>query len=216
MSADKLVDSTQLDSDLTSVADAIRAKSGGSSQLAFPAGFVSEIQAIPSGQIMYYTSRYMPYVKDFYLPALYQGLSFGWYQNATYMESLACDDDRTIGGGNSTRINNYFKDCTSLKTVKFPHLQGIASGYTGDLFAGCTSLETVVFGSIGHPLSSLKPTSSNDKIFNGLTQSTLTITVFVNASTLADVPAEVKTYAPWGATNATIIYKSSVDGSVLT
>lgn len=37
------------DSDLTSVANAIRAKSGGSSQLAFPAGFVSEIQAIPSG-----------------------------------------------------------------------------------------------------------------------------------------------------------------------
>ena len=49
MALDKLVDSTQLDSDLTSVADAIRAKSGGSSQLAFPAGFVSEIQAIPSG-----------------------------------------------------------------------------------------------------------------------------------------------------------------------
>lgn len=35
--------------DLTSVANAIRAKSGGNSQLAFPAGFVSEIQAIPSG-----------------------------------------------------------------------------------------------------------------------------------------------------------------------
>lgn len=49
MALDKLVDSTQLDSDLTSVANAIRAKSGGSSQLAFPAGFVSEIQAIPSG-----------------------------------------------------------------------------------------------------------------------------------------------------------------------
>ena len=49
MSADKLVDSTQLDNDLTSVANAIRAKSGGSGQLAFPAGFVSEIQAIPSG-----------------------------------------------------------------------------------------------------------------------------------------------------------------------
>lgn len=49
MAVDKLVDSTQLDSGLTSVANAIRAKSGGSSQLAFPAGFVSEIQAIPSG-----------------------------------------------------------------------------------------------------------------------------------------------------------------------
>lgn len=35
--------------DLTSVANAIRAKSGGSSQLAFPGGFVSEIGNIPSG-----------------------------------------------------------------------------------------------------------------------------------------------------------------------
>ena len=31
---------------LTSIADAIRAKSGGESQLAFPAGFVSEVQSI--------------------------------------------------------------------------------------------------------------------------------------------------------------------------
>jgi hypothetical protein len=49
MAVDKLVDSSQLDSDLTSVANAIRAKSGGSGQLAFPAGFVSEIQSIVSG-----------------------------------------------------------------------------------------------------------------------------------------------------------------------
>lgn len=49
MSVDKLVDSSQLDADLTSVANAIRAKSGGSSQLAFPAGFVSAVQAIPTG-----------------------------------------------------------------------------------------------------------------------------------------------------------------------
>ena len=49
MSVDKLVDSTELDVALGSVADAIRAKSGGSAQLAFPGGFVSEIQAIPTG-----------------------------------------------------------------------------------------------------------------------------------------------------------------------
>lgn len=49
MALDKLVDSAQLDSDLTSVANAIRAKSGGSGQLAFPSGFVSEIGIIPSG-----------------------------------------------------------------------------------------------------------------------------------------------------------------------
>lgn len=49
MALDKLVDSTQLDSDLTSVANAIRAKGGTSASLAFPADFVSEIGNIPSG-----------------------------------------------------------------------------------------------------------------------------------------------------------------------
>lgn len=49
MAADKLVDSTQLDADLTTVANAIRTKGGTSADLAFPAGFVSAVQAIPSG-----------------------------------------------------------------------------------------------------------------------------------------------------------------------
>lgn len=49
MAVDKLVDSTQLDADLTSVANAIRAKGGTSAQLAFPAGFVSAVEAIPTG-----------------------------------------------------------------------------------------------------------------------------------------------------------------------
>ena len=49
MAVDKLVDSTQLDADLTSVANAIRAKGGTSASLAFPAEFVSAIQAIPTG-----------------------------------------------------------------------------------------------------------------------------------------------------------------------
>lgn len=49
MAVDKLVDSTQLNSDLTSVANAIRTKGGTSAQLAFPSGFVSAIGAIPTG-----------------------------------------------------------------------------------------------------------------------------------------------------------------------
>lgn len=49
MSVDKLVDSTQLDSDLTSVANAIRTKGGTSAPLAFPTGFVSAIGNIPTG-----------------------------------------------------------------------------------------------------------------------------------------------------------------------
>ena len=49
MAVDKLVDSSQLNSDLTSVANAIRTKGGTSASLAFPSGFVSAIQAIPTG-----------------------------------------------------------------------------------------------------------------------------------------------------------------------
>lgn len=49
MALDKLVDSTQLDSDLTSVANAIRTKGGTSAQLAFPAGFVSAIGDLSTG-----------------------------------------------------------------------------------------------------------------------------------------------------------------------
>jgi hypothetical protein len=49
MALDKLVDSSQLDTDLTAVANAIRTKGGTSAQLAFPAGFVSAVDAIPTG-----------------------------------------------------------------------------------------------------------------------------------------------------------------------
>lgn len=49
MALDKLVDSSQLDADLASVANAIRTKGGTSAQLAFPDGFVSAVQAIPTG-----------------------------------------------------------------------------------------------------------------------------------------------------------------------
>lgn len=49
MAVDKLVDSTQLNTDLTAVANAIRTKGGTSASLAFPADFVSAIAAIPTG-----------------------------------------------------------------------------------------------------------------------------------------------------------------------
>lgn len=50
MAVDKLVDSTQLDADLTSVANAIRSRGGTSGNLAFPTGFVNAINGIPSGE----------------------------------------------------------------------------------------------------------------------------------------------------------------------
>lgn len=47
MALDKLVDSTALDANLTSVANAIRTKGGTSGPMAFPTGFVAAVEAIP-------------------------------------------------------------------------------------------------------------------------------------------------------------------------
>lgn len=49
MAIDKAVDSAVLDANLTSIADAIRAKAGTSDKLAFPAGFADAIAAIVTG-----------------------------------------------------------------------------------------------------------------------------------------------------------------------
>ena len=49
MAYDKVVDSAALDTQLTSIADAIRAKTGGSDSLVFPDGFLQAIAAIESG-----------------------------------------------------------------------------------------------------------------------------------------------------------------------
>ena len=52
MALDKVVDSGQLDSDLSDVADAIRAKGGTSAQLAFPAGFVGAIKDLDDAPVL--------------------------------------------------------------------------------------------------------------------------------------------------------------------
>lgn len=61
MAVDKLVDSTQLNSDLTSVANAIRTKGGTSASLAFPADFITAINAISGGGgIQHKTGTFTP------------------------------------------------------------------------------------------------------------------------------------------------------------
>lgn len=49
MSYNKSIDSSAINTDLTTIANAIRAKTGGSTPLVFPSGFVSEINNIPAG-----------------------------------------------------------------------------------------------------------------------------------------------------------------------
>ncbi len=95
MAVDKLVDSTQLDADLTSVANAIRTKGGTSAQLAFPAGFVSAVEAIPTG------GGSSPTINDYVQSGLIhmwdaeQNTSSGHDDSATVWDDLVGDADLT-------------------------------------------------------------------------------------------------------------------------
>ena len=78
MAYDKLVDSAQLNSNLTSVANAIRTKGATSDTLAFPSGFVSAVNALPQ------------MTGDFaYLGKDVQQISGEFYSSVKYLKNTA-------------------------------------------------------------------------------------------------------------------------------
>lgn len=131
MAVDKLVDSTQLDADLTSVANAIRTKGGTSAQLAFPAGFVSAVNAIPTGgggisadDIAGHTisgtiSLSVAEVKAY---------SF----NGQPITGVTAPNVTTLG-------ESSFSYCRALGTVKFPEVTTMSGG-SAFTYAGGTSM----------------------------------------------------------------------------
>lgn len=107
-----------------------------------------------------------------------------------------------LAGGS---ITDTFRS-TSLETLLLPKLQ-----YGGHYWArNATGLKTVQLGSIGYPV-----VIGLGYFFYGCEQGDLTITVYVNALTIEEANAIV-VGAPWRATNATIVYRNSTTGEVIT
>lgn len=111
MAVDKLVDSTQLDSDLASVADAIREKSGGSSQLEFPTGFVSEIGNISGGGGISSTTFKIKNSRGSVMNCV--RITYNFYGGGT--SGLGCfSDGNTSNGATSTDRNAALFDNTYI------------------------------------------------------------------------------------------------------
>lgn len=172
MAVDKLVDSSQLDTDLSSVANAIRTKGGTSAQLAFPAGFVSAIGDIPTGssdsiedQVLGYTPRgdvtYIP-TKDVPIAGIcgkkgmtHLTIDFASasanYQfaapNGNGFNFCWCSiPNITIIGRGSTAIPSYLmSNCNSAQSYYKLTIRGCASLGSQNAFRGNTGLETVDF-----------------------------------------------------------------------
>ena len=75
-----------------------------------------------------------------------------------------------------------------------------------------TELVSVQFGSIGYPVTLIGSAGG----FTNCTNNKLVIEIYVDAISIADIPVEVTQYAPWGATNATVIYRNATTGEVIT
>lgn len=141
MAVDKLVDSTQLDADLTSVANAIRTKGGTSAQMAFPAGFVQAIGDIPSGGGTDYL--------QIRLTDAAQTTTIDWTYsnpNITQLPPYAffnCKNLISVDLPNVDRINGVgaFNDCSKLSKIYLPK----AISFPGSNFQRCAALETAVF-----------------------------------------------------------------------
>lgn len=142
MAVDKLVDSTQLDADLTSVANAIRTKGGTSASLAFPVDFVSAIAAIPSGSdtlsetllgtitsVDTTASRTMPYL--FYNCTALKTVN---YPNAEAIKDhmfAGCSALESLSAGAATSIEaRGFEGCSKMGTLYLPNVTAINGGYS--------------------------------------------------------------------------------------
>ena len=189
MAVDKLVDSTQLDSDLTSVANVIRTKGGTSAQLAFPADFVSAINAISVGDPYDMARKVLSNTADFeYIDGSLTALRKEAFMDATHLTKF-------IAHGPSTLNQSAFSGCNALSHgIAFPNASG---GMGNAMFFNCTLLPAV---DLGPNLTGL-----NNQEFSGCAaMSTLILRRSTSCVTLANVNTFANTPFASGGTGGTI------------
>lgn len=138
MAVDKLVDSTQLDADLTSVANAIRTKGGTSASLAFPSGFVSAVEAIETGG-----GGSSFDLGDHSLPTGAVTTNVTELLGSTFRYRTGIT---SVSAPNCTKLTNYvFAACTALQSVSLPVC---TSFFASNNFDGCSMLGGIVLPAI--------------------------------------------------------------------
>jgi hypothetical protein len=174
MSVDKLVDSTQLDADLTSVANAIRTKGGTSAALAFPAGFVSAIGDIPSGGGTDYLAELCNGTLTTYESDDVVKIVTGIFRGYTALTSIKIKNCENLG--------SYALGGTRIANIVLPKFTGQLN--QGQCFNGCSMLTAADLGA---------STTSGVRIPGGF---------FAAASALKTIVLRYSSLISLGATNA--------------
>lgn len=217
MALDKLVDGAQLDSDLVSVANAIRTKGGTSAQLAFPADFVSAVNAIqtgggggltldgfctlaePNGAVVYtgtaavggYAFYGRTGVTSFSAPNLARTNAIGQLglAYATHMTSVSLPKVKTLASG-------VFTGCTALTSVDMPLFEEFSSG---SIFYNCSNLVEIHLPNCNR---------LNDRTFQGCTKLKR---VILNTNKRSPSTTAFGTYCFYGAALDTLVLGGTDD-----
>lgn len=163
-------------------------------------GYSSVTVDVPVGETVYYNRYGAQYTKNMSIPVS-NGGAFPQYQYCDLLEEVEVYPTSSTTLSVDANPQNTFTYCGSLKRAVIKILYKIGHYF----FRGCTALEEVSLGDVGVPVSTI-----GGLAFAGDTQTGLTITVYVSDDT-----ARPLANSPWGATNATIIYRSSTTGEVL-
>ena len=190
--------------DYQAICDATRAKTG-TTDLLKSGEVANKINEIKDSDV--YTSHFGAlYTKNMVLSGL-RGNNTGALLNSQYQECTNLETVDIDGKIQTNSLSNVFANCPNLKSAIIKNF----TKYSHYWFSGCPALEIAILGNINVPVTRMA-----NYVFSDCIQNNLTITVYVNATTLADIPTDVTSTAPWGATNATIIYRNSTTGEVIT
>ena len=145
MALDKLVDSTQLNTDLTAVANAIRTKGGTSAQLAFPAGFVDAVEAIETGGGTTVNEFLSMYTRKELTGDIVLEQSVRQLKSSLF----AGQNVKSVRGEGVIVVTNCgyaFDNCPELETISFPNLQSLYCAY---FIMNCPKLKLLCFPNLG-------------------------------------------------------------------
>lgn len=171
--------------------------------------YESKLDEAMSGDVIFYTPQGSGYKANTELSVV-QVLP-AMYNAATELVSLKLTNWNPTSNSNlglwAGSLRNFIQLCSKLTTVTLPKAQYLTKHFCRE----CTALNTVQLGSIGYPVTSIDALA-----FDGCSNEGLTITIYVNANEILVIPRGVAGNSPFGAVNATIIYRNSTTGEVIT